>query len=300
MKLQPILNDSLVRKAVKFLVYVTPMDEASADAFLSNFASSSDESLVNFVQSIVVLISSASQTITTAAMEMLDTLIQNCPAKVQLSLIKTDLIPQLMTTLHPLSLSFTEAVDINHYLSVIIRHSLWLATQKGLQQLALEDIDEPEAVHETILKHVLAPSEKYIWHFCVNRFSIVDGGQSCDFLRLVARLLRICPYYEPVTDFILHMPVILTIPSCLTFFESDDTIWTFNRKDSSSIGLSFSIPALRNPHPPTPLCLSLTTHTLPLPSASYHHIQIAHQPGQQVKEGRGTWTRWVNGEQKQK
>ncbi|KAK2942372.1 hypothetical protein BLNAU_22715 [Blattamonas nauphoetae] len=51
--------------------------------------------------------------------------------------------------------------------------------------------------------------------------SIVEGEQSFDFMHLLAKLLQICPYYQRTMDFVLHMPVILTIPSCLSFFEND-------------------------------------------------------------------------------
>ncbi|KAK2954518.1 hypothetical protein BLNAU_10538 [Blattamonas nauphoetae] len=52
----------------------------SADAFLGEFASNSDESSTNFVQFIVVLVSSASQIISTATMKMLENLISWCSA----------------------------------------------------------------------------------------------------------------------------------------------------------------------------------------------------------------------------
>ncbi|KAK2939831.1 hypothetical protein BLNAU_25263 [Blattamonas nauphoetae] len=112
MKLKPAFDNSLEAKAVKFLESMCMGGQESADAFLSNFGQTSDASLTDFIQSIVVLVSSSNQVITTAAMEMLVTMIVHCSAKVRLSIIKADLIPQLILTLNPLSLSFTEAVDI--------------------------------------------------------------------------------------------------------------------------------------------------------------------------------------------
>ncbi|KAK2941469.1 hypothetical protein BLNAU_23616 [Blattamonas nauphoetae] len=226
-KFQPALDDSLEAKAVIFLKSVTPENQESADAFLSRFGRTVDESSTNFVQSIVVLLSPPSQAIVPAAMKMLGTLMDNCSAKVLLALVKADLIPQLIITLHPLSLSFAEAVDIHINLMKTICNSLWLATPFGLKQLEIEDDDKQQAVHETVLKQVLVPSEKYIWHSCMNRFSIVDGEQSKSFLILLARLLRISPYYQRAMDFVLNMPVIFTIPSVLTFFENETSILYF-------------------------------------------------------------------------
>ncbi|KAK2954363.1 hypothetical protein BLNAU_10695 [Blattamonas nauphoetae] len=186
-----------------------------------------DVSLESKTVSIVVLISSPSQAINEAAMKMVGNLLQWCSSKVRLALTKADLIPHLVITLNPLSLSDAEAVDIHISLMKSIVISLWLTSPNTFAQLEIEDVTEQQAVHETVLKQVLAPSEKYISHVCVNRHSIIDGDQSRFFLELLARLLRIALYYQPMMDFILHLPVILTIPSCLTFFEANESICWF-------------------------------------------------------------------------
>ncbi|KAK2954274.1 hypothetical protein BLNAU_10773 [Blattamonas nauphoetae] len=162
MKLQPALDVSLEGKAVKFLKYVDFQDDGSADAFLGSFASSPDDSMTDFVQSFIVLLSSRSQAIATAAMKMLESLIWRCSTAVHYTLVKTDLIPQLINTLHPLSLSFDEAVDIHVPLMSNIRQSVWLATPNGLTQLGIEDENEQQAAYETVLKQVVVPLEKYV------------------------------------------------------------------------------------------------------------------------------------------
>ncbi|KAK2957629.1 hypothetical protein BLNAU_7528 [Blattamonas nauphoetae] len=181
-------------------------------------------------QSIVVLISSPNLLITTATMEMLGNLITRCSPKFQLAFVKADLIPRLIPSLNPLSFSFTETVDIHTYLMTIITCSLWLVTPSGrasLEILGSSDGNKQQAVHETVLTKVLFPSEKYICHLCMNRFSIVDGDQSYSFLALLAQLLEICPYHQRILDIVLHIPVFLTIASCHTFFEYDDSISWF-------------------------------------------------------------------------
>ncbi|KAK2958146.1 hypothetical protein BLNAU_6850 [Blattamonas nauphoetae] len=177
-KLQAKLDVSLEAKAVHFLESVHPEDKQSVDAFLRGLASISDNSLASFTQSIGVLFSTPSLTIIKAAMKMLVNLIWRCSEKVRLGLVKADLNPQIIFTLHPLSLSFTEAVNIHTYLISTITFSFRLATQDGLEDLGIEDGNEQQSVHETVLKQVLVPLETYIWHLCVNRFSIIDGDQS--------------------------------------------------------------------------------------------------------------------------
>ncbi|KAK2944288.1 hypothetical protein BLNAU_20784 [Blattamonas nauphoetae] len=227
-KSQPALDVSLETTVLTFLEAVTPHRQESADAFLTNFLqSSSNNTLTDFVQSINVLISSSSQFLAAAAMEMLKGLLFCCSAKICLTLVEADLVPQLILSLNPLSLSFEEAADIHIHLNSSIYQLLWLSTQIGLAAVRIEDRNEQQAVHETVFQQVLVPSEKYICHLCANRYSIIDGRQSEYFLELLTRVLRICPYYQPTMEIVLHMPVFLTIPSCLTFFESDRSIWYF-------------------------------------------------------------------------
>ncbi|KAK2948718.1 hypothetical protein BLNAU_16356 [Blattamonas nauphoetae] len=199
-KLQPSLDVSLEGKAVKFLKSVDPRTRTSADAFVRSLASSSDDSSPDFVQCIGVLLSSASQLISRAAMQMIKKVHLWCSPNIQLALVKADLIPQLINTLTPLSLSLVEGVHINTCLMTIIRNSTWLTTPYYLRQLEIEDHDGQQAVRETVFQQVLVPSEK---------------------------LLEIYQDYQPAMKFILHMPIILMIPSCLAFFETDEAIYCF-------------------------------------------------------------------------
>ncbi|KAK2943392.1 hypothetical protein BLNAU_21702 [Blattamonas nauphoetae] len=226
-KFQPALNDSLESKAVQFLESMHWDNHVSADAFLGAFGPTRDESSTNFGHSIEVLFSAPNQTITIASLEMLHRLITHCSTHVHYTLVQAALIPQLVTSINPLSLSLSEAVDIHINVMKNVDWSFWLATPYGLEDLTIEDDNGQQTVRETVLKKVLVPSEKYILRLCVNRFSIVDCDQSCELMRLLYLLLRICPYYQQTMDFVIHLPVFLTIPSCLTFFENDYPIWSF-------------------------------------------------------------------------
>ncbi|KAK2956616.1 hypothetical protein BLNAU_8456 [Blattamonas nauphoetae] len=123
-------------------------------------------------------------------MKMLVDLVANSSTQVRLALVTADLIPQLIVTLNPLSLSFTEGVDIHTGLIRIITWSVWLSLPYHLTKLGIEDDNGQQAVHETVLQQVLAPSEQYISYLCVNRYSIVGGDQSRYFLLILAQLLR--------------------------------------------------------------------------------------------------------------
>ncbi|KAK2963655.1 hypothetical protein BLNAU_1220 [Blattamonas nauphoetae] len=128
--------------------------------------------------------------ITVATMEMVKALTMWCSSRDQYALVQADLIPQLIITLSAQSLPVADAVDIHTSLLNIIVDSLWLSTPRSLAFLGNQDENGQQHVHETIMKQVVAPSEKQ-WIF------------------------------------ILGLPVFLTIPCCLTFFEYDGSIWCF-------------------------------------------------------------------------
>ncbi|KAK2961043.1 hypothetical protein BLNAU_4130 [Blattamonas nauphoetae] len=140
--------------------------------------------------------------ITGTAIECLVNVMDNSSFHVRLALIEADLIAQLITSVNPKSLSFTDAAEIHTYLMAIIMNSVWFASRIGLDYLGIDDPDEERAVHETVFKQVVVPSESYICQVCVNRYMIVDGWQSDRFQTILYRIL-------------------LTITSCLTYFERD-------------------------------------------------------------------------------
>ncbi|KAK2959589.1 hypothetical protein BLNAU_5367 [Blattamonas nauphoetae] len=226
-KSQPALDASLEAKAVEFLDSVCPWSTGSADALFNSIASLSDHNFTDIIQSFVVLISYPKQYIVSMSITLLDCLVSSCSAIHVLDLVEADLIPQLINTLNPLSLSLTEADNIHTGLHSILSFCMVLATKEGLFHLEIEDRDEQEAVSETVFKQVLAPSEHYIRHLCVNRISITSYVQWTEFMILLAQLLQISSHYQPTMDCLMNMPVFLTIPSCLTFFESDPSIWHF-------------------------------------------------------------------------
>ncbi|KAK2952918.1 hypothetical protein BLNAU_12094 [Blattamonas nauphoetae] len=131
------------------------------------------------------------QVIIEGSMRMLDLVFLLCSTVNCRILVKANLVPQLIPTLNPQSLSLRDCEHIHTCLIRIIASSFWLTTPDGLTQLEIEDGDEEQAVHETVLKQVVVPSAQYICHLCVNRFSIVDLDQSQFFVSLLTKLIQI-------------------------------------------------------------------------------------------------------------
>ncbi|KAK2939908.1 hypothetical protein BLNAU_25185 [Blattamonas nauphoetae] len=166
-KFKPVLNDSLEAKSVRYLNSV--------------LGRTTDESSTNFVQSIGVLLSTLSRVITTTAMEMLRYLFNHCSLKLRLTFVKADLIPQIINSLHPLSVSFVEAVNIHTCLLTVINQTVWLATQGRLAELKIEDGNEQQAVHETLCTKFS----------CLRRTGLEPNkGDQRQMWKIVSRMLR--------------------------------------------------------------------------------------------------------------
>ncbi|KAK2943637.1 hypothetical protein BLNAU_21427 [Blattamonas nauphoetae] len=234
---QPMSDVALEAKAVQFLESV--------------FGRTTDESSTNFLQSILVLLSSTSRTITIAAMNLLRSLFIRNSHKVKLALVKADLLPRLINILHPLSLSFVDAIDIRTGLLTFIDMSVWLATPHYLTQQGIEDRNEQQDVLETKQTGSCERFGRFLTYFEQITLFV------CGLCRLWHHLIVLDP-----CSVATHSPLRLPhhphppTPLCLSL---------------TTHTLPLPLPLPHHPHPPTPLCLSLTTHTLPLPLPLPHH-----------------------------
>ncbi|KAK2948116.1 hypothetical protein BLNAU_16916 [Blattamonas nauphoetae] len=222
------LDETSEEKAVNLLEHVHLFDRGEADRFILGLVTSSpDEALPDVVASIIVLLSFPNQRIIKATMMFLDSLIQFCSPSVRLKLVRADLLPHIIASLNPLSLSVADYKYIHSRLIFVIDYSLYLSLPDNLENLRIENSTESQAVHETVLKQVLVPSEAYIRHLCVNQYSMIESDQSYELLTLFAELLQICAYYQPIMDFVFKLPVFSAITSAISFCDEELRIWLF-------------------------------------------------------------------------
>ncbi|KAK2959936.1 hypothetical protein BLNAU_5133 [Blattamonas nauphoetae] len=227
LKLQPELDVSLEKKAAKFLESLTNKSRWFPDDLLIPYVSHSDGSLTDFVPSILVLLSSPNQVIKTASMKMLQTVVANCSAPLKLLLVKADVFDQLIVSLNPLLASSPDSKHIHSKLLSIIANSVWLITPISLSELEIKDPDEQQALRETVLKQVFIPSKQYICYLCSHYHFLVVEDMSTEFTTLLSQILEIYAHCHPTMEYVLTLPVFLASSSCLTFFESDDSINSF-------------------------------------------------------------------------
>ncbi|KAK2957885.1 hypothetical protein BLNAU_7061 [Blattamonas nauphoetae] len=221
------IDDTLEWKADSLLgQYWGIEEEDETDQFILGLVPSpTDEPVSRFVTSIIALLATNNKIIVSATMPVLFNLVSNCSSKMHLNLVKADLTPRLITQLNPLFLSFTDSQEIHSCLTYIIASSIWLASQDGQTNLQIQDWNEQQAIHETVLQHVLIPAQPYLRHMCINYISITDLGQSLNFTRILGKLLRICPFHQPTLDLVQTLPVYTAMTNALTSFVNSTSIW---------------------------------------------------------------------------
>ncbi|KAK2941163.1 hypothetical protein BLNAU_23928 [Blattamonas nauphoetae] len=198
------------------------------DDFILGLApSSADESAKEFVSSIVVLASSSNKTIITSMLRVVPWLIRQTSPKQCLSLVHLNLVPQLLSAINVQSLSFADGQGLILLVAGLLVQLLNLASLYSLAKLEIEHHLDRQAVHEAVLKHILVPSEGFIRHICLNRLSISTEALSNHFMSLLMQILHISPYHPQTMDFVQTLPIVLSIPSFLTFYSFDVTIESF-------------------------------------------------------------------------
>ncbi|KAK2963580.1 hypothetical protein BLNAU_1623 [Blattamonas nauphoetae] len=216
------IDDASEKKAVMLLDQIRPFGSVNVKAFVRGLiVSEPNNYLTDFVISITVLVSSSKQTIIKGTMLLLEHLFSSSSPTFKLKLIEAQMIPQIITSLNAQSLFVAKAEDIHTPLIRIVNQSLRLITPHGMKSLEIEHQHDQQKVHETVLHQFLVPLEEYLRNCCKRRFSFLAGSQSFGFVVLIQNLLDIYPYYLPTMDFVLSLPVVLTIPSCLTFLENE-------------------------------------------------------------------------------
>ncbi|KAK2960848.1 hypothetical protein BLNAU_4245 [Blattamonas nauphoetae] len=200
-----------------------PPPAVADQVILDLVPSSPDEALTEFIASIAVLLSFSNQGIITATISMLTGCTDSCSQSFVLKLIRAGLIPHIVASLNPQSLSFADSKFIHMNLILTINCSVRQSILSITNSLGIEDPIEAQAVHDTILQQVLVPSEDYIRHICVNRHSMIEADQSYELLILLNGIVRICPYNPQTIDFVLTMPLLQAITSALTFCYNDES-----------------------------------------------------------------------------
>ncbi|KAK2943245.1 hypothetical protein BLNAU_21817 [Blattamonas nauphoetae] len=218
------VDDESSKKAKDLFVQIGNTYSPNSDDFIRGLVPSSHaESAKEFVTSMVVLTSSANQIPVPETLDLLIDLIMSSSSNVHLSLINLNLVPQLLSSLNPQSLSFEDAPDVVLFVASLLSQLLQISSPHSLIKLEIENNWDRSALHDTTLAHLLVPSEGFIRHVCLNRPSFEEKEISLIFMSLLMQILHISPYHPPTMDFIQTLPIVLSIPSMLTSCPSDQS-----------------------------------------------------------------------------
>ncbi|KAK2940593.1 hypothetical protein BLNAU_24507 [Blattamonas nauphoetae] len=215
----------MANKAVLLLEQIGTTVIRNADPFILGLVPSSpDESVLNFVTSMIVLASSANQILlyhSDLVVSFFSSHSELASTTIRLSLINLDLIPQLLSAINTQSLSLEEAPNIVLSLIDVITHSLSLTSPQHRARIEIEHLWGTQAIYDTVLAHILVPSGEFIRHLCLNHHMFHNDSISVKFVPLLMTILQICHYHQPSIDFIQTLPLFITILNYITFCSSD-------------------------------------------------------------------------------
>ncbi|KAK2955024.1 hypothetical protein BLNAU_9955 [Blattamonas nauphoetae] len=214
-------DDDLTNKAVLFLYEFRNAREEPGDSFFDLDKYASHETVKDFVHSVGMLLSAPNQRIVEATMEFLHRMIIIRSKHFLLKLVKADLIPHLLASLNPVSLSFEYAEDVHIHLVSIIGLALLLLHPNDSKQIDVINATDKHNLQETILARVLLPPASYIRHLCANRHLFINGNRSVHLLNFLTRLISLCPYSTPSMRILQSLPVFFTIPSTSAELDMD-------------------------------------------------------------------------------
>ncbi|KAK2948139.1 hypothetical protein BLNAU_16939 [Blattamonas nauphoetae] len=209
---------------IECLICMFSLCRNECESFVLALAPSSPhEAFQTFVTTITILLSTDNTTIVETTLYTINHLVPMCSRNIQFGLLNADLVPQLILSLQPLTRSFKYPQNIHSDLLSIIGRLLWLPTPSNGAYAEIDDPTEQQAVHETILKHVLLPSKDYIRQICSARDLFVDRVFLPDFMTCVAQIILICPFYQPTMDYVLDLPLIFTMITSNDFYDNEES-----------------------------------------------------------------------------
>ncbi|KAK2950806.1 hypothetical protein BLNAU_14224 [Blattamonas nauphoetae] len=190
-----VFDDTLLDQTVAFLKDLGShvVEPPSADVLITELVPSSDGSSSGFVDSACILLSSPYAIIVSAVLHHL-----------------------------PFGELDTFLLSIN----TILNKSILLTIPSTLNDLKITDPSAQHNRRQLIFQRVIQPSSQYITFLYQNRYSLGDQDLSGSSMDVLGRLASTSPFHIPTLEFILERPVVMTIQSCLSFFENLETRWT--------------------------------------------------------------------------
>ncbi|KAK2944977.1 hypothetical protein BLNAU_20095 [Blattamonas nauphoetae] len=216
---------ALEEKATTFLQQILIGQIPVTSSFIDELFQSSNSN-TPFVNSLVILVNSSNGKIRAGAIEFLQKVMSWSPYALRFDLIQQDMIGKILAAIKPEMLPFQDHEDIHIPLMEILSEAIVFSNPNSLLRSDILETVSAEQIYDAVLTKVLHPAGAYLRYQLVSRSLIEDDDQSMNFALLLSRLLEISVHSSPTYDFILSLPISITIPDCLTFFTDDSSVWS--------------------------------------------------------------------------
>ncbi|KAK2956630.1 hypothetical protein BLNAU_8471 [Blattamonas nauphoetae] len=222
-----IFDEALQDKTVKFLENLKPGRTALqlANQIISKLVPSPDTTQSRFIDSIYILVSSPHTKIVSAALAFLEGSFMSSSKRYKTQVFDVDFVPRILSIIQPHTLTVSGNENLFCSLNHILSSSINLAHSRCMDTFG---ITEPPTLHnrrEIIFQRHIQPLSQYLSFLCSNRYFFATVESSGGMQSLLGRVLQISPFHHPTLEFVLASPIVMTIPSFLSFVEHSGALW---------------------------------------------------------------------------
>ncbi|KAK2953284.1 hypothetical protein BLNAU_11747 [Blattamonas nauphoetae] len=219
-------NDALKFKAQSFLSHLGPRwnDDKAADKIVAELVSTSPGSSAAFFDSVLVLLSSPHSMVAESAFTFLNSVLLSCSSAIRLLFVEVDFITNMFAIIQPHTLPIARNVGRIHSLIGLIKNSIKIASPLHLEKLGVTDEVNTFNHREIICQKAVIPSGQFVTFLISNRY-LLDKWLFHQFMELLCTLVDISPYHRPTLEFVLASPIVMAIPSRLSFYEDTRPVY---------------------------------------------------------------------------
>ncbi|KAK2941922.1 hypothetical protein BLNAU_23158 [Blattamonas nauphoetae] len=201
-------------------------DEPEAASKLDNdLVFSSTESPSKFLDGIHTLLSSSHSTIVAAALSSLFESSFNSYPALPLHYIESDLVPNLLRTVQPHTISISEDEAMIDSLVGIISHFVYLTLPWSLSDTGVTAAVDAFNHREMIFQKVVLPSSQFVT-FLISKRHVLNRDLCTSFVYLLSILFQMGPFHRPTLKFVLSSPIVMGLTSCLSLANRDFDVWS--------------------------------------------------------------------------
>ncbi|KAK2944762.1 hypothetical protein BLNAU_20295 [Blattamonas nauphoetae] len=220
-------DEALQEKAARFLKNLRPnwRDEPDyPDKLVIDLVPSTTGSHSGFVESIVTLVSCPHSTVVGSALSFLCQTIAAVSPAIRCHLMGSDLVSNVFTNIQPHTLPISGNETTIDSLNRAIYCFLTIASPSSLKDLGITAAVDQFNHREMIFQNIVLPSSQFVTFLITNRYHL-EGTLLHNFMYLLDRFLRLCPYHRPTLEFVLASPSMMALTSCLSLLEDEHRVW---------------------------------------------------------------------------